>query len=131
MNAAWPPDLAKWRQPAGCRAPWAALLLLLLAAVLGWPAAAAQPGPAAEGATAASAPAPKASRLASRVLREQRKAAAFARRQQAAQAHREAVLARIQQQDALRPPARPLPLPLPVVKGAPAAASAQALPARP
>ena len=63
--------------------------------------------------------------------REQQNAAAFASRQQAARAHREAVLARIRQQDAQRPPARPLPMPLPPVKDAPAAASAQDLPAGP
>ena len=141
MSPAWSPQPA-WRQPpAHCCAPWRALML---AALLGSAAAAAPPRPATEGAKAtASAPAAGASRKARAVQpaqraqreqaeqREQQKAAAFASRQQSARAHREAVLARIRQQDAQRPPARHLPLPLPPVKDAPAAASSQDLPARP
>ena len=106
----------------------AAFGLGLLGAAAAWPAqglavgaAAARPG------IAASTPAP----VTTAAQRAQQKAAAFARRQQAIQAHRAAVLDGIKREDAQRAPARPLPMPLPTVLGAPGAAQAPILPAAP
>lgn len=54
----------------------------------------------------------------------QQRAADQARRVQAAQAHRDAVLARVRREDAQRSPARPLPPPLPLLQAPPATAPA-------
>ena len=102
--------------------------LLLLGATVAGPAPAAPDyaAPSKPG-TAASAPAP----VITAAQRAQQKAADYARRQQAIQAHRAAVLDRIKREDAQHAPAKPLPMPLPTVLGAPGAARVPVLPAGP
>ena len=102
--------------------------LLLLGAAVACPAHPA-PGYAAPSScgTAASAPAP----VITAAQRAQQKAADYARRQQAIQAHRAAVLDRVRREDAQHAPAKALPLPLPTVLGAPGAARVPDLPAGP
>ena len=110
----------------------AAFGLGLLGAAAAWPAQGLAVGAAAAGpGTAASTAASTAAPVTTAAQRAQQKAAAFARRQQAIQAHRAAVLDGIKREDAQRAPARPLPMPLPTVLGAPGAAQAPVLPAAP
>ena len=102
-------------------------LLLLGAAVAGpAPAAPADAEPSKPG-SAASAAVP----VITAAQRAQQKAADYARRQQAIQAHRAAVLDRVRREDAQHAPAKALPLPLPTVLGAPGAARVPDLPAGP